>query len=416
MGGGLLQLVAQGAQDTLLTGNPQMSFFRDSYKRHTNFAMQTIQQMLNGEPQQGMESTKIQIARIGDLVQEVYLEGTTLETFANDKDHMYIAERMISSVTLSIGGQQIDKHYQRWWRLFSELYNNRATKINYENMVNNGNTAIVRPKNKVILPMIFFFNRTPALALPLLCLQYSTVELAIKWGPEYNTFFDQTPGSTKCWANYIYLDDAERKLLTSGPQQYLIEQVQTKLLQTYATIGPHDTNLEFRHPVKEIIWCCPNTEVAEDTESAVWNMTLFQTLTAHTGPTANGSCPHDMAGGVVMVDRGWSEDTNGPLESASIKINGQDVAVPQGGKYYNSVQSYYHHTGSPCPGVYSYSFALHPERHQPSGTCNFSRVDNVSLKFNLISTSTDNNNIMVFATNYNLLNIGSGMGNLGFGN
>ena len=138
MGGGLLQLVAQGAQDINLTGQPQISFFKANYKRHTNFATQWVPQSMNGDPKQGIESTKIQISRNGDLVQEMYLIAKIKDTVTSSASTVYMAERLVSSINLSIGGQQIDKHYQRWWRLFSELNHTNAKKDNYSKLVNLG--------------------------------------------------------------------------------------------------------------------------------------------------------------------------------------------------------------------------------------------------------------------------------------
>ena len=432
MGGGLLQLVAQGAQDINLTGQPQISFFKANYKRHTNFATQWVPQTMNGDPKQGIESTKIQISRNGDLVQEMYLIAkldVTDDTTDSAAATVYPAERLVSSINLSIGGQQVDKHYQRWWRLFSELNHGNAAKDNYSKLTNLGpsDSSLVAEttgaqntrKNQVVLPLIFFFNRNPGLALPLMTLQYSMVELSIKWGAELDTFVNPAlPGQIECWAKYIYLDDQERQIMVSSPQKYLIEQVQHNGVREVSTdVGKsHLVDLDFRHPVKELVWCHPG-ETGDGIESNLWNMTATSVVASvGLNPTTSAHTPHQ-SGGVVLTSNAWSEDTDGPCGEASIQLNGQDVAINQGGSVYNQVQSYYCHTGCPVPGIYSYSFALKPEAYQPSGTCNFSRIDNGTLRFRLTNSSNDKQNfVSIFATNYNIMNISAGMASLSFSN
>ena len=445
MGGGLLQLVAQGAQDVNLTGQPQISFFKANYKRHTNFATQWVPQPMNGDPKAGIESTKIQISRNGDLVQEMYLIAKITDGLTSTAATVYPAERLVSSINLSIGGQQVDKHYQRWWRLFSELNHDNAKKDQYSKLTNlgpqDGTVAGVTggqygDKNQVILPLIFFFNRNPGLALPLMALQYSTVELAIRWGTELGDFVDTTkPQQIECWAKYIYLDDSERRLMVSGPQKYLIEQVQHNGVREVPNDDAgtsHLVDLEYRHPVKELVWCHP-TGTGDGESGNLWNMTNQHDLLAQVGKqttatVTSGASPGyipNQAGGVVQVypgtaKFGWSEDTDGPCGEAAIQLNGQDVAINQGGTTFNQTNPYYHHTGCPVPGIYCYSFALNPESYQPSGTCNFSRIDNATLRFRLIAPLTgavmQNNYVSIFATNYNIMNISAGMASMAFTN
>jgi hypothetical protein len=170
MAGGLMQLVAYGAQDVYLTGNPEVTFYQAKYKRHTNFAMENIEQTVNGTAANSGR-VSVTVARNGDLVGDMYLE---LESDANTSaDACWVAERAINNVELSIGGQRIDKHYQKWWRLYSELYLDESKKANWGKMTTatNGNT--------VYLPLIFFFNRNPGLYLPLIALQYHEVRIDI---------------------------------------------------------------------------------------------------------------------------------------------------------------------------------------------------------------------------------------------
>src|SRR6056300_391995 len=118
-------------------------------------------------------------------------------------DANWVAERAIASAELSIGGQKIDKHYQKWWRLYSELYLDESKKANWAKMTTGFHDSTV------YLPLIFFFNRNPGLALPLIALQYHEIRLDFDLSSEFDTYTD---GSTfKVWANYIYLDTEERR-------------------------------------------------------------------------------------------------------------------------------------------------------------------------------------------------------------
>ena len=150
MAGGLMQLVAYGAQDVYLTGNPEVTFFQAKYKRHTNFAMENIEQTVNGTAANSGR-VSVTVARNGDLVGDMYIEllsNTTAATTA-----CWVAERAINNVELSIGGQRVDKHYQKWWRLYSELYLDEAKRVQYGKM-----TSASLGSGKVYLPLIFFFR------------------------------------------------------------------------------------------------------------------------------------------------------------------------------------------------------------------------------------------------------------------
>ena len=201
MAGGLMQLVAYGAQDVYLTGNPKITFFQAVYKRHTNFAMENIEQVVNGSPANNGRLS-VTIARNGDLVSEMYMELQPIAGL-DAEERCWVAERAVQDVELTIGGQRIDKHYQRWWRLYSELYLDETKKAEWGKLTTQegaGDTAT----GKVILPLIFFFNRNPGLALPLIALQYHEVRLDFDLSGEYALYFDTN--AVKVWANYIYLD------------------------------------------------------------------------------------------------------------------------------------------------------------------------------------------------------------------
>merc|ERR1712100_17874 len=408
MAGGLMQLVAYGAQDVYLTGNPKVTFFQAVYKRHTNFAMENIEQTVNGTAAAGGR-VSVTVARNGDLIADMYVElqcaGVPIAT-----EDAWIAESAIKDVELSIGGQRIDKHYQRWWRLYAELYLDESKKQNYGKM-----TSATLDNAKVYLPLIFFFNRNPGLALPLIALQYHEVRIDFDLADTY-THFD----SFMVWANYIYLDTEERRRFAQKGHEYLIEQVQHTGTDTVTKNATKQVRLSYNHPVKELVWCVAEGDA--EGRHTMWNLSgeadaadvCVDCASANvvTAVHQNGQPKLESAAGAAD----FFEEDCGNLNTFKLVLNGQDRFKEQSGKYFNQVQPYQHHSGSPYTGVYSYSFALKPEEHQPTGTCNFSRIDNAQVAVACNNIGATSKNLDMFAVNYNVLRVQSGMGGLAFSN
>jgi hypothetical protein len=460
MAGGLMQLVAYGAQDVYLTGNPKVTFFQAVYKRHTNFAMENIQQTVNGSATSNGR-VSVTVARNGDLIGEMYID---LQANASNvvsgysltvQDSCWLAERCISDIELSIGGQRIDKHYQRWWRLYSELYYTESKKANYSKVTSNptGEAYVSSGNNgnvtgQVILPLLFFFNRNPGLYLPLIALQYHEVRLDFDLSSEYTACFTST---FNVWGNYVYLDTEERRRFAQKGHEYLIEQVQHTGTDSLNVSGIAQNNsgaqirLSYNHPVKELVWCLSNS--ANFLGKQLWDMssnassssTVFLTTSTSNvvqfglaGSASNTfAVPMSYGTGVPLLISGsgkitLTEDGTpngvqavGPLASFRVILNGQDRFKDQSGKYFNQVEPLWHHSGNPYPGIYCYSFALKPEEHQPTGTCNFSRIDNAQVDVRIkqgINTAVAANTLEMYAVNYNVLRIQSGMGGLAFSN
>ena len=453
MAGGLMQLVAYGAQDVYLTGNPKVTFFQAVYKRHTNFAMENIEQVVNGSASNSGRLS-VTIARNGDLIGGMYLELTCTNTLTSNvtsdngdtPDTNWCAERAIKDVELTIGGQRIDKHYQKWFRLYSELYLSDAKKQQYGRMTS---TSVL--DGKVYLPLIFFFNRNPGLYLPLIALQYHEVRLDFDLGSAFESYFGTT--APKVWGNYVYLDTEERRRFAQKGHEYLIEQVQHTGVDSLGTLaGSNTVRLSYNHPVKSLNWCYSNVSTT-NTGNNLWNFTTpdVANVTVTTDAThalssnidlfinqgaiqmlpGEVACPHLVIQSNLSVGANcaWSEEgavalnagtvqsriQKGPLSTFKVVLNGQDRFKEQDGKYFNQVQPSYHNTGNPYPGIYTYSFALKPEEHQPTGTCNFSRIDNAQVS---VTTKALNHNESqhMFAVNYNVLRVQSGMGGLAFSN
>jgi hypothetical protein len=418
MAGGLMQLVAYGAQDVYLTGNPEVTFFQAKYKRHTNFAMENIEQTVNGTAANSGR-VSVTVARNGDLVGDMYIElksAIATTATADVGDCNFVAERAINNVELSIGGQRVDKHYQKWWRMYSELYLDESKKATWGKMTTAGTGKTV------YLPLIFFFNRNPGLYLPLIALQYHEVRIDIDLASDFDTFLNKD--TLKVWANYVYLDTEERRRFAQKGHEYLIEQVQHTGTDTVTSSGTKQVRLSYNHPVKELVWCFSNTA----SKNSLWNFSNASVATnvvLESNPdsilagnafvsTSTSGAPL-LAVGDVGGDTRFVEEVCGPLDTFKLILNGQDRFKEQRGKYFNQVQSFNHHSGSPMPGIYSYSFALKPEEHQPTGTCNFSRIDNAQVQV-VQHPAGDATNMHMFATNYNVLRIQSGMGGLAFSN
>ena len=379
MGGGLMQLVAYGAQDIYLTGNPQITFFKVVYRRHTNFSMEAIEQTWNGESK-GTTASRCSatISRNGDLVYRMYLELD-----GDPRAEANPTAQGITDLEIEIGGQKIDKQTGQWMNVWSHL-----TELNpsghvgqaptddtgtlFQNMSGMGGCEGQTATGKFFVPLQFWFCRNPGLALPLIALQYHEVKVILNH--DWNQGFSALT-SNKLWADYIYLDTDERRRFAQVSHEYLIEQVQEQTVT-----AADNSDLNFNHPVKELVFCKDAT-----------NGTL-QTIGSSTA-------------------------------TYQLKLNGHDRFAARDWRYFSRTQVWEHHSGaggltagSEADGAFSdgigvYSFALKPEEHQPSGTCNFSRIDNA--QFVQTASATANR---VYAVNYNVLRIMSGMGGLAYSN
>lgn len=396
MTGSLMQLVAYGAQDTYLTGNPQITFFKVVYKRHTNFAMESIEQTINGSIGLGRTFTAT-LGRNGDLVHRIYIEMT----FNQDLRSLgawRVGHQVIDNIEVEIGGQIVDRQYGEWLDIWSQLSHTEANWQKLNNMTS-GTVLDEFGNTKVYVPLQFWFCRNPGLSLPLIALQYHEVKINIETNQTFKvissgSYVDSSASMIDCavYADYIYLDTDERRRFAQVSHEYLIEQVQFSNNIPLSPSSLNSTKILLNHPVKELIW-----------------------LAKHNSTTRH---PFDF-----WATQGSKLDN---VTLGQIQMNGQDRFQQRDGSYFRLVQPYQHHTGShnqqesdpannlaPLGGFYIYSFALNPEEHQPSGTCNFSRIDNASLE---LTTGSSGYILHYYAVNYNLLRIMSGMAGVAFSN
>lgn len=381
MPGGLIQLVATGSQDIYLTQNPEMTFFKHVHKRHSQFAIECIPLLLTGTPNFGQKAT-CTIPRNGDLISDMYVVIDLPELDNNDSAWVnYIGHFLLNQVTIEIGGQIIDKHSGDWLNIWSQLSMPAEKSASYDKMVG---ANLGRSGAKLFVPLQFWFCKQTSLALPLIALQYHEIKVTIDFRNVADCYHGNasTPrlGNVSLYVDYIFLDTDERRQFAQNSHEYLIEQVQFHGTETLSSTNVI-SELSFNHPCKELIWTLqsPSRELAKD-----W---------------------YD-----------YSLDGNGQqtITDAQMRLNGQERFDKLSAEYFNIVQPYKHHTSVPSPGIYVYSFALHPEQHQPSGTINMSRIDKATLS--LTTRIAGSYKLRVYAVNYNVLRISSGMGGVKFSN
>jgi len=405
MGGGLLQLVAYGAQDVYLTGNPQITFFKVVYRRHTNFAIEAIQQTFNGNPGYGNRVT-CQISRNGDLIHRMYLTVDMSEE--TSKVCPYFGLRLIDYVELEIGGQKIDKQYSHWMYIWNELSLPYSKREGYKKMVGgDGDVLKYTSNDQLYIPLEFWFCRNVGLALPLIALQYHEVKVNILFQTSEKcqgstTALASPLGASSLWVDYIFLDTDERRRFAQLSHEYLIEQLQ--FTGTESLSGSQaKPKLSFNHPCKELFWFVTATGGTSPADNLNWNnFTNDQSANLTTS----------------MKERSATTSVN-PIASAKLVLNGNDRFSERNGSYFNTIQPYQHHENVPTnAGINVYSFALKPEEHQPSGTLNMSRIDTAVLNLNLNAGYNNglDSALHVYAVNYNVLRILSGMGGLAYSN
>jgi len=533
MGGALMQLVAYGAQDVFLTGNPEITFWKVSYRRHTNFAMESIEQTFNGQADFGRR-VSCTISRNGDLAYRTYVQVTLPEinqsmgaagtgpVYARWLD--YPGEQLIAQVEVEIGGQRIDRQYGDWMHIWNQLTLSSEQQAGYYKMIGhttqltyitdpafaeiNGPCAAVGgpgqvcaprkslPETTLYIPLLFWFCRNPGLALPLVALQYHEVKINIDFRPigeclwavkdltaiassssqAVTTAYQQSLVAASIYVDFIFLDTDERRKMASNPHEYLIEQLQYTGDESVGS-SSNKIKINFNHPCKELIWVVQPDANVDYCASLEGTSTLFKVLGAQPfnytdaidalppsihvfgGPAETSGTGAFISGGVfqmpgaldgfvsggtgtvqdwqssgvfnqdgsaptgsMLSDAGtfvlsetalnlhcWGEN---PVVTAKLQLNGQDRISEREGSYFDVVQPFQHHTRAPDTGINVYSFALRPEEHQPSGTCNFSRIDNATLQLVLSSgtvAGTATAKVRVYAYSYNVLRVMAGM-------
>lgn len=556
MSGGLMQLVAYGAQDVYLSGNPQITFFKVVYRRHTNFAVEPIQQTWNGAADFGRTVT-CNINRNGDLITNMHLAVRLAATAVNSVAWGYVnrlGHAMVQETKIEIGGSKIDEQYGDWLNVWYELTHKVGQERGYAAMIGDVDSlktmsTAAKRAYQLYVPLQFWFNRNNGLALPLIALQYHDVRVTVQFrdlASCVNYAGTTAPTLSGVMADsyllidYVYLDSEERKRFAQSTHEYLIEQLQFTGSESLTAVS-NKYRLNFNHPCKFLAWV-PHLErhstrtawvawadngdwaaardrfakaislaasagVAVDTANGRLTVTLATAPTvgdlvepvkaAVGGVTAamlakvevkfvagldNTTCRIADLGGAASAAAICAEALNNcivvrnelnmedlsttlatlvgsntggpsavlnglavsvvnhfnygnfvdgsdnPVVNAKLQLNGHDRFQARDGAYFNYVQPWQHFSNTPADGVNVYSFALKPEEHQPSGTCNFSRIDNATLQMDLgkYNASADNymshlgsssNSLVnIYTVNYNVLRVMSGMAGTAYSN
>jgi hypothetical protein len=373
MPGAILQLTAYGAQDIYLTGNPQITYFKFIYRRHSNFSIESINIYDNNFDINMGSRIITKVPLQGDLLSSIFLE-VIMDNSAIVNS--YYGYQLIDYVDFEIGNQLIDRQYGEWMAIWSDL-NYTTDKLQMlDDMISSTNDTLY-------IPLLFWFCRNPGLAIPLIALQYNECRLIIQFKNSNKVIGNANISSIKIYADYFFLDTDERRLFMNNSHQYLIEQIQfneSKIIQTTDT--RYDLDFKFFHPIKELIWI-----ISDLSDNTPYNIENFE-----------------------------------KCKNVVLQFNGQDRFSRRDGTYFTKVQRFQYHIGaganSAFPYIHIYSFALHPHEYQPSGSCNFSRIDNSILQINLDTSTLVSNTqyrlIRLYGINYNVLKIINGMGGLAY--
>lgn len=405
MGGAILDLVAKGGQDVYFICNPQISFFKKVYKRHTNFSIEYQKYQVDSVLDFG-KSTTFTIPRKGDLIKNIFLQidlPNLTSTDGRDVSYVnYIGYAIIDYIELYINTTKIDRLTGEWLYIYNELTIQEDKKRGYNTMIGGKdflsyNTFIGNQGGTYIIPLNFWFNNEIGSAIPYTALQYSDIEIKIKF-KDFEKLWISDDGneplgkfkvnSVHVGLEQIYLDTKERKEFATQSHEYLIKQVQSSLnnnILANEKIRTFDIN--FNHPVIELLFVIH---------------------------TKNKLQPSADSGNDYF---NFSKTDDFPLtdtiKNAKIILNGQDRTPEMTNNELRLYQPIQYHTSIPNNFIYMYSFSLNPEDFQPSGSCNFSRFDNKQLQIEL-ADNIPHSELKVYAVNYNVLRITKGLAGLAY--
>lgn len=487
MPGGVMQLVSVGAQDQFITGSPEISWFKMVYKRHTNFSMESVRQTFNNKPVIELSSRNIytcKINRVGDLLQEIYFAYQLPNIYSSRKFRFRwidnISQYIIYSCAVRIDTQLIDQLWGDWMDVWNELsltadkkeaydkmtanvddFNDPRMEEAFQTIINNNIEFNYYPSGdtlespsikgrRIFLPLQFWFTRNPGLALPLIALQYQNIEVTIELRSirELYRIYDENTGIyfspdefatenisntsqtsllnrddnndvsierflvpvgssyagvpnsididgyLEC--NFIFLDEAERKAMATTSHDFLIQRPY-RIEQTNLA-GSRTIDLMIQNPIKELIWVARRSDMRRYNN---WNN---------------------------FTDFRFSAANHNILVSTKLLWNGMERFEDKPPEYFNYIQPYQHHSRCPREGIHCYSFAIYPEKLQPSGSFNASTINKIQL---YITTNTPQTvtitsketysytydyDFIIYALHYNIFRIMSGSGGMVFAN
>ena len=458
-GGCITQIIALGAADKYLTQNPTITYWRFKYNKYTNFALEAIEHNFQTSVLFGAD-TNLTLNRTGDMIYWTYVlidlpgisaneqtgnsTGIPFPGFratdlcnpcgdATSNEIAYpppvpncaapgatpwavwtnaIGQWLVRRASIVIGGMVIDTVYSEYLFMWEELSGKPGKRLeemigkdsSFENLLDDSSRS-----RRLYVPLPFWFAQSSGNALPVVSLQFHGIQLHVTFADLPSCIQTSAPASgnyivvnnraknspigdndlrAMIETTYVYLDIEERDRLSMGSFEQLIHQVQHFNLA--ARNSQVRLTLNFNHPVIELIW------------------------------GVRRQCQHQM-NNHFNFSGVFGED---PVKAVSLKLNNLPRFAPKEGRYFRLVQPWQSHTNIPQAYVYSYSFALHPEEAQPSGSCNFSRIDNIELMLELqdnitnasSATNTGDFTVVVYARNWNVIRYRDGLGGLAFSN
>jgi hypothetical protein len=415
----LLQIFAVDQQSHELTGDPEITFFQQVYRRHVPFGMQTIPLLF---PQRFALGTTVSVPvdRLGDLVTNMTLQVNlnSLKPDAGDSDYHLawisnVGNAMIKQVDLEVGGSVISRQYGEWLHIWNELSQPAVKKNTYTSLVGGQSTAEAQ---ELYVPLNFWFCRYTTLALPLISLVHQTVKVNITLRHLGELVHYAGTGGLAAWndynavesatllVDYVFLGPEQRQAVATEEHRFLIDQVQTTgTVSIPRTTTEYRFPLPFKHPVKAIYWVFQDSADAPAPKGP--NRTTDSFFRYHT------------------AESGGTSDEVPIATHMQLRVNGDDFTHRFGEKYFNMLQPYYRHTGGgsstsggPVPGLYMTSFCLRPETHQPTGTLNLSQCDEgyLCVDFHPRNNTnlTGNIDFRCYGLSYNIFVISGGMGAL----
>lgn len=503
MTGALIQLVAYGVQDLYLTGDPQITFFKIVYRRHTNFAVESVMQTFSAMPNFGEKAT-CTIGRVGDLIGQMflYVRLPVIPPFINECTNepdcvrkfawvRSVGHAIIKETTFEIGGKLIDRQYGEWLYIWEQLSGRQDCGIDKltGNVPELYDFTNGKRSYELFIPLKFYFNRNNGMALPLIALASVDVKITFTFrradecyriGPTYSIRMDADvvpfkPGDYICqticgqtiygyfiqfdyltqqlfyikihsptacnrcftgsdtpdcpiynpitleacapakcaveiyestcipcplqfvfaclYVNYIFLDSDERLKFARATHEYLIEQIQYN--QLVGICSPNiQQNLNLSHPCKSHYWIAQlDGLVGHRTINDLFNFT-----------SSVVRYPDGRLCGIDLV------------QSACLLLNGNNRFNTREAEFFNLEEPYSRHYRGPITGINMYSFCLHPEDFQPSGSINMSKIDYIVMKMCLdrVVCMQQTCTVRSYTLNYNVLRIFFNLGGLAF--
>jgi hypothetical protein len=411
--GTLQQLASKGVQDGHLSISPETSFFKRTYKRVSNFAIEAIDTQI---PSLGWDKEfVVQAPRNGDLLSELWLvvEVALVRLAVPGADSVYwtncLGHAMLKNASLEIGNNEIDRltglYLEIKWELESDVNvdtNELVLRANNANQLinwsNNGNTlnSSGSPITQLYVMLPFYFAKARSQSLPVIALQYHDIRIKASlrkkddlliFSNSANKTLDATYNGEisngYLMMNFVYLDSMERRLFASNAHEYLIKNIQVSDFNSKAiSASKVSATVTFNHPVTALFWV-----VQKQSNVAALDYFNFERT------------------------QGYGDDT---VLTSTIKFNGSDREKPRGPLFWRVIQPRLYFARTPRRNIYTYSFAQHPSAWFPSGSVNLSRIDTTQLDFTFPTTDAlgaafGAADLTVIAENFNVIRIQGGM-------